>query len=249
MLIAEPNRDDVEKAENLRAFFAGGVPTIAEDEMSVGISDEAYAQRRSDRLENILSKLDDLDSLDEQTASEPLVSAAEASSDRIDHKPRLTRYDKALRAEREALALAARSEQGSDTYHRAMSDAASARSKRKAEENRDADPVGRKQNETDRWRSEEGREIYNASRRSRARPNDMTPKEVLGAMTPEQIERHKKDQKADSNNRARLTKKLGTGGQGLTGAKLIEAVEAEVAKRREKRLAKRSGDHAQIVIK
>ncbi|WP_037317151.1 hypothetical protein [Ruegeria halocynthiae] len=241
MLIAEPDRDDAEKAENLRAFFSGEAPTNSRNDLSAGISDEAYALRQSNRLEGILSKLDDLDSLDEQTASEPLVSADEASTDRIDHKPHLTRYDKAMSAEREALALAARSEQGSDAYRQAMSDAAAARSKRKAEENRDADPVGRKQNETDRWRAEEGRPTYNASRRSRERPNDMTPNEVLAAMTPEQLERYKKDQKADSNVRIRFTKKLGPKGQGLTGAALVDAVEAEVVKRRNSRLAKRSG--------
>ncbi|WP_377191021.1 hypothetical protein [Ruegeria meonggei] len=241
MLIAESDRDDLEKAENLRAFFAGGAPTSPQDDLTVGISDEAHAERQSARIEAALSKLDDLDQTDEQTASVPPVRAVEASHDRIDHKPRLTRYDKARSAETEALVQAAKSEQGSDAYHQAMSDAATARSKRKTEESRDADPVGRNQNETDRWRAEEGRPTYNASRRSRERPNDMTPQEVLAAMTPEQRKRHKKDQKADSNVRARFTKKFGPRGQGLTGDALVQVVEAEVAKRRENRQAKRSG--------
>ncbi len=60
---------------------------------------------------------------------------------------------------------------------------------------RDGDDGWRRRRDIDRWRSGDGRESRNASRRKvRSEPN-----EDLSHMTPEQKEQRKRDQRADAN--------------------------------------------------
>ena len=76
---------------------------------------------------------------------------------------------------------------------------------------------------------------------TRGKPNHMTPKQVLDAMTPEERAQHDKDRNADRVNRSKYMKKFGPDGLGLSGDELEEAVEREVERARRKRLAKRAG--------
>jgi len=63
------------------------------------------------------------------------------------------------------------------------------------EQKRDADDAWRRRRDIDDWRSREGREIRNASRRKvRSKPN-----EDLSHLTPEQKEERKRAQRADAN--------------------------------------------------
>lgn len=63
------------------------------------------------------------------------------------------------------------------------------------EKKRDADDAWRRRRDIDDWRSREGREIRNASRRKvRSKPN-----EDLSPLTPEQKKEHKRAQRADAN--------------------------------------------------
>lgn len=63
------------------------------------------------------------------------------------------------------------------------------------EKKRDADDAWRRRRDIDDWRSRDGREARNASRRKvRSKPN-----EDLSHLTPEQKEQRKRDQRADAN--------------------------------------------------
>mgnify|MGYP005994327291 CR=1 FL=1 len=164
----------------------------------------------------------------------------EAETEKCYEPVQKTPYDRALEAKRSAEHARDIAKPGTDEYHAAMSELAEKNRVFKLEQQRALDPTWRRRRETDAWRSGPGRDDYNASRRRvRDRPNKMTEKNALEAMTDEERHRHIRDQKADSATRRRARRKFGPEGAGLTGEQLHEAVEREVAKVREARLARR----------
>lgn len=94
------------------------------------------------------------------------------------------------------------------------------------ERKRSTDDAWRRRRDIDGWRSGNGRELRNASRRKvRSQPN-----EDLSHLTPEQKDERKRDQRADANYRHRLEKK------GLSGAD----IQVALLLRQQRRDAKRS---------
>lgn len=100
-----------------------------------------------------------------------------------------------------------------------------ARERLDEEKRRDGDDGWRRRRDVDSWRAGEGRELRNASRRAvRAHPN-----ENLSHMTPEEKDRHKRDQRADANFKKRQIAK------GVTEP----AIQAALALRRQQRACER----------
>ena len=237
----ENDRED-EKREGFEAFFAGA-PTV--NALSLGPSDEEIAAHDEAMLAEFDREFDRL--FDDAEADQPRVDPCSAPSEEgeveiIQHEPSTTTpYDKAFVEVRRLEAEPDSLERGSDEYHRVMSDLAKARGRLKLETDRGKSDSWRWRRKVDEWRKDEGHEKYNASRRTRGKPNHMTPKKVLDAMTPEERAQHDKDRNADRVNRSKYMKKFGTDGLGLSGDELKEAVEKEVVCARRKRLAKRTG--------
>lgn len=199
MTTPETNLSDFEKAERLREFFDGTKPERAYSDLTIGATPEAMHQREAARIEAALSEFDNLLSDDEHAAKPESTPAPDGEPDfeRIDHAPVATPYDRARQRIEDAEILCATAEPGSGDYHEAMADLAEAKRALKLEQDRATDDGWRKRRVTDEWRAGPGRDEYNASRRkTRSKPNKMTPKGVLDAMTPEQRERHKADMAA-----------------------------------------------------
>jgi hypothetical protein len=204
---------DAQKIENLRAFFDGEEPERTQSDLSVGVSDEQYLARKAAEGEALLAEFDQLmaddedDEIDELVLGDPdgglddfddAKEATEPTCERIDDLPVLTPYDKARQRLTGAEILRDVAIPGSDEYHEAMAEMAAAKRALKVELERATDDGWRKRRATDEWRAGEGREEYNASRRKvRDKPNVMTPKDVLDAMTPEERELHRKDKNAE----------------------------------------------------
>lgn len=72
---------------------------------------------------------------------------------------------------------------------------------------REGDDGWRKRRGVDAWRAGPGREEYNASRRKRAKPNKMTPKEILASETPEEKKARLRRADAERKRRARAAAK------------------------------------------
>ncbi|MEQ8899274.1 MAG: hypothetical protein RID23_19505 [Roseovarius sp.] len=237
----EKNDREDEKREGFEAFFAGA-PSRGK-ELSFGPSDEELAARN----QAMLDRIDNL--FDDREADQPRVATSPAPLDEDDeeveiirHEPStITPYDKAFAEVRRLEAELDSLERGSDEYRRVMSDLARARGRLKLETDRGKSDSWRWRRKVDEWRKDEGHEKYNASRRTRGKPNHMTPKEVLDAMTPEERAQHDKDRNADRVNRSKYMKKFGPDGLGLSGDELKEVVEKEVERARRKRLSKRAG--------
>ncbi|UWR59105.1 hypothetical protein [Phaeobacter inhibens] len=197
MSIADLSREEQEKAEKLCAFFAGGMhEPVWSDQCSR--EDDWDHQRFIARNEALL---DELDSWGKGEAQEPAiqpVDAGEETCEKVYDEPAQTAYDRARQKVLVAEALLDASEQGSDEWHEAMAALAAAKQRFKTEQDRATDPTYRKRRATDEWRSGEGKPEYNASRRKvRSKPNVMTPKHVLEAMTPEEFAQHKLDKNAE----------------------------------------------------
>jgi len=184
MNIADADPDAQELSDRLQVFFAGGTPTKVGSDLTVGISDQERRQHEDEELDQLLATMDD----DPEIARCAAV-VEEPTFERIEVEPALTPYDRARERIVEAQARCKAAEPGSDEYHRAMADLAAARLKQKMERDRAIDEGWRKRREIDVYRSGEGREEYNASRRKvRSHPNADTK-----SMTPEQRAQHDRD--------------------------------------------------------
>lgn len=235
----EENDLDEKKREGFEAFFVGA-PTRGKA-LSLGPSDEQLAAREADMLDQIDRLFDDGDQ--HQPRVDPCPAPSEEDEvEIIRHEPSTsTPYDKAFADVRRLEAELHSLELGSDEYHRIMRDLAKARGRLKLETGRGKSDSWRWRRKVDEWRKDKGHEKYNASRRTRGKPNEMTPKEVLDAMTPEERAQHDKDRNADRVNRSKYLKKFGPNGLCLSGDALEDAVEREVERARRKRLTKRAG--------
>jgi hypothetical protein len=151
-------------------------------------------------LSAAVSALDDLDDLDDDTPATFITAHFHFSDDdyndrdveRIDATPNpACRYGKAFAKVR---AIEAQLEDaGPDDAPRITADLREANAAWDVEKARAVDDRYRKFHRVDLWRAGEGRDEYNATRRKRDLPNDHTPKEVLGAMTPDERTQHDAD--------------------------------------------------------
>lgn len=212
-------------------LFGDPLPPTSQDDdendppfcgVAPGIAEQLEAE-----LANILSELEGNPTTEADTSS----VEQDEPTERIEHEVYLTRYDKVREEQQAASHAVSAAEPNSSLWHAAMSELARANVQMKKEMERDADPVGRFQNERDRWRSLEGREKYNASRRKRKKPNDMTPKAELEAMTDSERAAHDRDQSA---KRVWVYKQRKKG-------KSEAQIEAELVNWWAKRRAKKSG--------
>lgn len=240
---AEPPHEKADFERRLDSFFSGEpLPPADTDELSLGASTEEQQRRAEAELDAALALLDD----DAEIPAEPNAGRmvaplwtpeelAAGDYEVIRHEGALTPYDRAFvevrRLEEERLAV----EPGSDAERQVIGDLAQAKGRLKLETKRSTDDTWRQRRTVDEWRRGIGRDEYNASRRKvRTRPNRMTPKDVLAAMTPEEREQHKKAKDADRKWIARQRRK------GLTE----EEIEAGLERRREERQAERAYDYA-----
>jgi flagellar hook-basal body complex protein FliE len=183
--------------EQVQRFFRGeSLPREDREDYDAGPSCEEVARHNVEWIEaemaNIMSELE----ANPTTEAEASNGEQEEPTERIEHEVYMTRFDKVREKQQAASHAVSAAEPNSSEWHAAMSELARANVQMRKEMERDADPVGRFQNERDRWRSQEGRKKYNASRRKRKKPNDMTPKAELEAMTDAERAAHDRDQSA-----------------------------------------------------
>lgn len=196
------------KHDQVRARIESEVEASLDDLMTLcdEDSDEDDNLASLDDLEDVTRiEADDTDTV-EPVAVEPVAPAKVAPIDeddeepdfeRIDHAPAPTPFDKARQRIEDAEILLAVAQPGSAEHHEALADLANANRLFKLEQGRATDDGWRKRRAIDEHRAGAGKVEYNAGRRKkRPKPNTMTPKDVLDAMTPEQRARHKLDQTA-----------------------------------------------------
>lgn len=222
------SQEKLDFQDRLTAFYTG-TPMPTGKELDAGPTDDEVLAHQEAEL---LAQLDGLDTFENEVQARfvPLfdpdeLEAVSKSIEKIYPEP-TSRYDKAfaevVRCERRLGDI----DQEHPDYHKVMADLASAKAVRKEELRRGLDDTWRNRHEVDQWRSGEGREEYNASRR---KVRDKANADLSG-MTEEERDQHRRDQKRDSDIRCSLRAK----------GKSDAAIEMHLSKARKKRAAKRA---------
>lgn len=194
-LVSLPDQSGTNQADfenGLNRFFSGK-PTMSRKDLSVGATAEQIEGRNAD-LYAALDNLEGLEELPDLSANFVTALDENAPIDRTDNPVRFTPFDKALAGLRTARQRLDVLEVETPEYHLALVELEKAVQKWEAENERAIDPSWRKLRNTDEWRSDAGREEYNASRRKvRGKANA-----DLSKLTEEQKTAHRNTQKRDS---------------------------------------------------
>tara|TARA_R110002049_G_scaffold10127_1_gene50163 strand:- start:126515 stop:127165 length:651 start_codon:yes stop_codon:yes gene_type:complete len=149
----------------------------------------------SAKYDDVFSQLDSLSKGDDAAISaRPNRLFSDADYERVredtpalkivrEYTPRYDRAFQELRALENKLAILTAE---TPEYHEAMAQLSKVKSRVKIELERSTDDRYRENERTDEWRATTGKEEFKASRRVRETANQMTPKEVLAAETPEE---------------------------------------------------------------
>lgn len=203
-----PDLTDAEFQERLdRAFDPHNVRPLA-DAPGIDIGVNRYGEL----LEAALAALSDPDNLEDYfpapvfTESEMEQARAEADIQPIT-PDYVSRYDRAIERRIELEDELSTLDRESPRYSEAMSELAEVHKRINTELERATDDIYRERQRIDEYRATTGREEFNASRRDRAEPNVMTPKEVLAAETPEEKKERLRKRDSELKRKKRAIRK------------------------------------------